>query len=217
VWVSIALAALVVGVPLLLALGGTDVLVARNVSPAFVPIIIAVAAGMTVPQRVRAGAVMGLLILSISLGIDLATAGEPKFGSEDWRGAARAADESRLTRAIVLTPEGGEAIFRYYSPDATTMPAVGRNVREIVEVGLPASSHGIGESPSPPRPESPQPPILGFRLVEYRRATTFTLVRFVSRVPRRVTPGELSRSILGSSQPSILLEPRKPARRTGHR
>jgi len=110
---SVALAA--IGIPLLLALvsPGKDYLLARNVLPALVPLLIAVAIGVTLPAARRIGNVIGATLLAYSLGFCIWASFSPDLQRPDWSAAAAELGEPRAPRAMV-TWTLGEASLRYY-------------------------------------------------------------------------------------------------------
>jgi hypothetical protein len=110
---SVSLAA--IGIPVLLALvsPGKDYLLARNVLPALVPLLIAVAVGVTLPAARRLGAVVGAALLVYSLGFCVWASFSPGLQRPDWSVAAARLGEPEAPRAMV-TWTLGEASLRYY-------------------------------------------------------------------------------------------------------
>jgi mannosyltransferase len=110
---SLALAA--IGIPLLLALlaPGKDFLLARNVLPALVPLLVAVAIGLTLPAARRLGLAIGTLLLAYSLGFCVWAAISPDLQRPDWDAVAAEIGEPQAPRATV-TWVLGEASLRYY-------------------------------------------------------------------------------------------------------
>ncbi len=110
---SVSLAA--VGVPLALALvaPGKDYVLARNLLPALVPLLLAVAIGLTLPAARRLGIVLGAALLAYSLGFCVWAGVSPDLQRPDWSAVAARLGEPRAPRAIV-TWALGEASLRYY-------------------------------------------------------------------------------------------------------
>jgi uncharacterized membrane protein len=110
---SAALAA--VGIPLLLALAspGKDYLLARNVLPALLPLLVAVAIGVTLPAARRLGSVIGAALLVYSFGFCLWASFSPAMQRPDWDVVAAKLGEPEAPRATV-TWALGEASLRYY-------------------------------------------------------------------------------------------------------
>jgi 4-amino-4-deoxy-L-arabinose transferase-like glycosyltransferase len=110
---SLSLAA--IGIPLLLALlaPGKDFLLARNVLPALVPLLVAVAIGLTLPAARRLGTAIGAVLLAYSLGFCIWASFSPDLRRPDWDTVAAEIGEPRAPRATV-TWVLGEASLRYY-------------------------------------------------------------------------------------------------------
>jgi 4-amino-4-deoxy-L-arabinose transferase-like glycosyltransferase len=110
---SLALAA--IGVPLLLALAssGKDFVLARNLLPALVPLLIAVAIGVTLPAARRLGAVIGAALVAYSFGFCVWASFSPDLQRPDWNAVAARIGEPTAPRATV-TWVLGEAPLRYY-------------------------------------------------------------------------------------------------------
>jgi mannosyltransferase len=143
---SLSLAA--VGIPLLLALlaPGKDFLLARNVLPALLPLLVAVAIGATLPAARRLGTAIGAVLLAYSLGFCVWANLSPDLQRPDWDVVAAEVGEPEAPRATV-TWVLGEASLRYYlSTEAIQVtPAEGYDwlVHEIDLVS-------DGEVPPPP-------------------------------------------------------------------
>jgi mannosyltransferase len=110
---SVALAA--IAIPLLLALisPGKDYVLARNLMPALVPLLVAVAIGLTLPAARRLGTVAGAALLAYSLGFCVWASLSPGLQRPDWSAVAAAIGEPTAPRATV-TWTLGEASLRYY-------------------------------------------------------------------------------------------------------
>jgi mannosyltransferase len=110
---SLSLAA--VGIPLLLALlaPSKDFLLARNVLPALVPLLIAIAIGLTLPAARRLGTAIGAVLLAYSLGFCVWASFSPDLQRPDWDVVAAKIGEPQAPRATV-TWALGEASLRYY-------------------------------------------------------------------------------------------------------
>jgi hypothetical protein len=109
----VALAA--IGIPLLLALAspGKDYVLARNVMPALVPLLVVVAIAATLPSARRLGAVLGGLLVAYSLGFCIWASASPDLQRPDWSAVASRVGEPSAPRAIV-TWTLGEASLRHY-------------------------------------------------------------------------------------------------------
>ncbi|MGN6257237.1 MAG: glycosyltransferase family 39 protein [Solirubrobacterales bacterium] len=145
----LAIGAVTIGVPVLLAIGpiDQDFVLARNLLPALVPLLIAVAIGVTVERARRLGAVIVVALLAYSLAFCVWVSADEGLQRPDWQAVADRLGEPEAPRATVLWTLG-EAPLRYYlSTGAIQLkPAEGYDwlVREIAFVS-------DGEAPPPPR------------------------------------------------------------------
>ncbi|HET7445940.1 MAG TPA: glycosyltransferase family 39 protein [Solirubrobacterales bacterium] len=113
--------AIALGIPVALALisSSKDYVLARNLLPALIPLLVVVAIGLTLPAAKRLGAIVAAGLVVYSLGFSIAASALPQFQRPDWDAVA-----SRLgppegphgapsPRAMV-TWTLGEAPLRYY-------------------------------------------------------------------------------------------------------
>jgi mannosyltransferase len=110
---SLALSA--IGIPLALALAspGQDFVLARNLLPALVPLLLAVAIGLTLLAARRLGTAVAALLLAYSLGFCVWASFSPHLQRPDWDTVAAEIGEPAASRATV-TWVLGEAPLRYY-------------------------------------------------------------------------------------------------------
>jgi mannosyltransferase len=147
--IPLAVGACAIAVPLLLALGpgGKDFVLARNLLPALVPLLLAVAIGLAVARARRLGSAVAALLLAYSFGFCVWAAASPELRKPDWEAVAERLGEPDGPRATV-TWVIGEAPLRYYlSTGAIQLkPSEGYEwlVREVNFVS-------IGAAPPPPR------------------------------------------------------------------
>jgi mannosyltransferase len=107
----LALGAIVIALPLAAAALGHDYILHRNVIGALVALTLAAAIGF---ERLRLGVPLVVGLCAIWVGITVATAGDPKYRREDWRGAAHA---TRGARAVMLVPRSSLPVMHYYRRD----------------------------------------------------------------------------------------------------
>jgi mannosyltransferase len=147
--VPLAVGGIALGIPLLLAIGSAskDFVLARNLLPALVPLLVVVAIGLTAERARRLGAVIAAALLAYSLAFCIWVNFEPELQRPDWNVVADRLGEPEAPRATVLWVLG-EAPLRYYlSTGAIQLkPVEGYDwlVREIDVVS-------DGEAPPPPR------------------------------------------------------------------
>jgi mannosyltransferase len=155
--IPLAVAATAILIPLLLAIGpgGKDFVLSRNLLPALVPLLCAVAVALAVRRAPLAGGAVAALLLVYSLGFSIWASASPDLQKPDWKAVADRLGEPEAPRATV-TWVIGLAPLRYYLEDGATQskpsegaiqlkPAEGYDwlVREVNFVSL-------GQEPAPP-------------------------------------------------------------------
>jgi mannosyltransferase len=168
--VLVGLAAAGFLVPVVLALGGADYLLPRNVIALYVPIVLVAAAGLAG----RLGFAGALVICAVAVVVNVEVATDVKLQRDDWRGAARALGRAPETRVVVVTPEYAKKPLRLYAGSLPPLPAGGADVREVdvIVYGRP--------------PKDPAPPP-GFAEVSRTRTPSYVLVRYRAPAPRHFT------------------------------
>jgi mannosyltransferase len=113
--VPLAVAALAIGVPLLLAVASVskDFVIARNLLPALVPLLLLVAVGLTVKRARRLGAALAAVLVAYSLVFSVWVNFDEELQRPDWQAVADHLGEPEAPRATVLWVLG-EAPLRYY-------------------------------------------------------------------------------------------------------
>jgi mannosyltransferase len=184
-----SIAACAVIVPVVLALAGTDYLVARNAIVAIPPAVICLAAGYAAS---RTGLFVGAALFVLSLAIGLSAALDPRYGRTDWRGVAQAIGRAPAQRALVVSPDIDATLWSIYVPGLSDAPDGRVDVREIVVAGL-ATQGGFSTGAVKPPTTAPGKPPAGFVLAGVRHTSTFVLVRYRSA---RSGPIAIPRAIL---------------------
>jgi len=197
-----SLAAVVVLAPVVLALLGTDYLIARNTIVAVVPAAVCVGAGYAT-GRLGVAAAAALCVLSAA--IALAPALDAIYGRTDWRGAAARLQPTDAPRAIVVTPYMSRTLWRPYLPGLQEASSPEATVQEIAAIGLATEGGYSAGAIAPPDVDVPRS-VPGFRVVEVERAPTYTLVRYRSDRPRRVPLSTLTGLALTDEPPGVLLQ-----------
>ncbi|MDX6668523.1 MAG: mannosyltransferase [Solirubrobacteraceae bacterium] len=159
--VGIAVAAGVV--PLVLAVLGADYLLPRNEIALYLPLVLAVAAGLGAAGRL--GIAGAAAICAVAITVNLEVTSDAKLQRDDWRGAARALGSAPEPRAIVVTPDYESKPLRLYARRLEPIPPQGTDVTQVVTV-----ANG--------RPPQAAPAPQGF--TEFSRTTTpsYVLVRY---------------------------------------
>jgi hypothetical protein len=191
------------GLTIAAALVGVDYVYTRNLAAAWVPVNVVLAAGFAATRAARVALVA---LCGLGAAIVIATAHDPKFEHDDWRGLARAIGTPVAGgRAIVATPSAAQRGLGYYRPASRLVTSPGSlRVAEIDAVALPGPFRRIGEKPRPPRPASPPPPP-GFVIVQRRTAGTYTLVRYRTRSGRPLPVDRLIGLSLDPGRDAIVL------------
>jgi mannosyltransferase len=168
----LAISAATVAIPLVLALlaPSKDYVLARNLLPALVPLLVAVGVAATLRGARRRSGLLGAALFVYSLGFCLVASFSPAFHRPDWEAVAAKLVEPEAPRAIVSWTLG-HASLRYYLSTGSfqARPSEGF-VWHVHEVDF------ISDGPAPPVPAE----LLGphFRQVGYVRAGRLHVRRY---------------------------------------
>ncbi len=201
---AVALAA--AGIPLLLAIGGLDYFLYKNVIAAAVAGSVLLGAGIAAS---RVGLGLGVALCALSLGVVVATSWEPKYRREDWRQVSEVIGEPRGPVAIVATPgePSRETLAVYSGAFRVEEPVV--RVREVIVIGAAKRPLGATEKPRTPRPaRAPPPPTPAFRLVQRYDDELFVLFRYRAPQPVPVSEARLRAMRVDDDPPQLLRIPR---------
>jgi mannosyltransferase len=198
----LALVAVTVFVPLALAVAvpGKDYVLARNLLPALVPLLVAVAIGTTLRGARRAGAALAGVLVAYSLGFCIFVSASPAWQRPDWRAVAARLGEPRAPRAIVLWTLGAASLRWYLSTGSFQVQASDEFAWSIHEAEF------VSDGPAPPVPRR----MLGprFRQVSYERVGRLYVRRYALPGPD-LAPLRLRRirgADLGFRSNSVLLD-----------
>ena len=165
---------------------GADYLVAKNLLPALVPLVVTVSAGFGARAAGGAGllAAGGLAALSTAAVVLTATRGD--LQRSDWRGLAAALGQAREPRMIVAPHNAGDPLG-FYLRNARPARAATASVREVILVGWVPPAELTASLPE------------GFRRTEQRTLRPFGMAVF--RAPRRarLSPKDLSLTDVGAA------------------
>jgi mannosyltransferase len=204
--VAAAIAAFVFAVPLALGLVGQDYFLSRNEMPAFVPVIIVIAAACAAPRAPRAGAALAAAVLALFCitAVDVQT--HPYLQRPNWRAVARSLGPAAGVRAILAADSTTADALKIYLPGVSWIQSRSRRMRisEIDIVGatkrlpLLALVHPRSEGGSEgrhqrgsPLPRRSAPP--GARLLARYRVANWIVARFALIRPRRLSIAALTR------------------------
>jgi mannosyltransferase len=137
-----------VGVPVALALlsASKDFVIARNVIPALVPLLVAIAIALTMPEARRLGALIAGGLLAYSLAFCIWASASPDLQRPDWHAVADRLGESTAPRATV-TWTLGEAPLRFYLSSGAIQLKASEGYEWLVRE---VSFVSEGEVPPPP-------------------------------------------------------------------
>jgi mannosyltransferase len=199
-----ALASAVILVPLLLAVAGRDYLVPRNLTPAWIPLAIVLAAACTLPRARLAGAALAALVLGGFVYAGIRIDHDSAYQRPNWRGVAAALGPASGSRAVVAY-DGGFAA----QPLAIYLPRVpwsfsgetGGNPVTVSEVDVIGNVYQA----------SPRVLPSGARRISSRTVDGFLVDRFALDPAWTATPaaiGARAGSLLGppSGVPAVLLQ-----------
>jgi 4-amino-4-deoxy-L-arabinose transferase-like glycosyltransferase len=161
--IPLALAAVTVVVPVVIGLldSSKDYVLARNLMPALVPLLVAVAVGFTLPSARRRGTALAAVLVVYSLGFSIWASLSPALQRPNWESVATAIGEPATPRAMV-TWTLGEASLRYYlSTESFQVQASDGLDWWVGEIDF------ISDGPAPPPPVRLLGP--GFREIGYER------------------------------------------------
>jgi hypothetical protein len=172
---ALVVASATVLLALLAAAVGKDYVLARNLLPALVPLLAAVAIGLSGRGAGRIGLALGGALIAYWLAFAIYVDARPRLQRPDWRDLAADIGPAQGPREIVTSGQGTVPL-RYYLPGRTVElhdphppPAV-REV-DVVSVGVPPPRAGTGLPPE-------------FRSAGQQTEETVTVTRY--RAPRAV-------------------------------
>ena len=198
----LTVAAATVVLPLVLAVlvPSKDFVFARNLLPALVPLLAAVAIAVTMPSARRLGAVLGGALFAYSLAFCIWASVSLGLQRPDWDAVASRLGEPSAPRAMV-TWTLGEASLRYYLPPGPIQAFASEGFRWFVhEIDF------ISDGPAPPVPMR----LLGprFRQVGYERVGRLYIRRYELPGPdlARLRLGIVRRAELNFHSNGVLLD-----------
>jgi mannosyltransferase len=200
--ILLALGAVTFAMPLVIGLldPSKDYVLARNLLPALVPLLVAVAIGFTLPAARRRGVALAAILVAYSLGFSIWASLSPALQRPHWDAVASAIGEPTTPRAMV-TWTLGAASLRYYLSTGSfqVQPSDGFNWW-VGEVDF------ISDGSAPPPPVRLLGP--GFREVGYEKVGRLYVRRFATAGPelRRLRLGTIRDAKLGFRTNGVLLD-----------
>jgi mannosyltransferase len=183
-----ALAVVGLVIPVLLAAGGLDYILSRNLIAVVLPLALVLALGLARIGRVGLGVLVAFVAIGVAVVVVVDTS--PRYQRDNWRGAIHAATRGgQEPRALVVNSTVGTTMFAVYAPRAFPLPPPGTPVREVDVVVMAARPSGKGlVLPPIPAPA----PIPGFSLAERKVTDTYALLRYQAPTPAAVTQAQLA-------------------------
>ena len=191
--------------PLVVGLLGQDYFLSRNVMPAVVPFVVALAAACAVPRaRLLGGALLAaLLAMFVFAAVRVQT--HPYLERPSWGEVARALGPAAVPRAVFASDGATADPLKIYLPGAAwgEPPARELTIREVDVVGTTKRLPLVSDHPTAhaarttvtrrpvgrPMPANRAPP--GARLLRRFRLGTWVIARFRLRRPLTATIGRL--------------------------
>jgi mannosyltransferase len=185
-----AIAAAGVALPLALSVTGViDVFNGRNVVAAWLPAVVAVAAGLGAPAARRAGVAAAVALCALSLAVVAGVLADARYQRDDWRGVADTV-EGLPGRPLVATVDDGAAPLSLYLPGRAVEGRAFR-ARELAIVTL--GERRTGRTPLPPPVPRAAPP--GFRFAGSQTHGQYAVTTFVAPRSQAVTERALGRLV----------------------
>jgi mannosyltransferase len=202
-----AVSAFVFLAPLAVAVAGQDYFLSRNVIPAFVPLVVLVAAACSAPRARRAGGIVAVALLGLFCFASFDVQTHAYLQRPRWRDVARSLGPGKLPRVILAANGTTADALKIYVPGASWSTRLARRtlIREIDVVGATKRLRLIGH-PQPslrgavvirratkgsPVPRSVAP--AGTILVARFRVANWVVARFALTHPRRLSANQLAR------------------------
>ena len=195
------LAAVAILLPALLAVTHlVDVFNGRNVTAAWIPCAIVVAAGLGARGASRPGALIGGGLCLLSLLVVVSVDAIPGYQRDNWRGVASVLETPAAGRVIV-GPELSFPPLSVYLPTVKVTKSGELSARELDFVNL--RTRRTGRSPLPAVVPSAAPS--GFKLAGVKRTETYAVSRFLAPRATPITARTL-RHMLGEPEAEIMLQ-----------
>ncbi|MFL5332816.1 MAG: hypothetical protein ACJ8H8_06475, partial [Geminicoccaceae bacterium] len=185
--------------PLLLKAAGLDYFAAYNLQALWVPLAVALAAGLGAARAGWLGAGLAAALCACFVAVVLEVDATPALQRYDFRGVADALGPPSRARALVVSPQVGGHPLQAYRPRLVPYPLSGEPVAEVDLVGMHSQDGSTLDRPA-------RPPAPGFALAGVVRRDTFTLVRYRAQRPVRLPALQLYARTLGEPPAAVLLE-----------
>ncbi len=166
----VAAATVLAPIAIALAAPGKDYVLARNLMPALVPLLVAAAIGATLAGARRAGALLGAALFACSLALSVWASASPALQRPNWDAVAARLGEPARPRAIVSWTLGLAPLRHYLDSRPFQTVQSERYPWYVHEVDF------VSIGPAPPIPRGRLAP--GMRRVGYERVGELYLRRY---------------------------------------
>jgi mannosyltransferase len=188
--IALAVGLCAIVLPLLLALGGLDYLLTRNVIMALVPLLIALACGLAARHAGRVGIAVAVAICALSL-VPIAAVGmEARLQRPSWRTLVDALGRVTQPRAVEVAGGYRAQPLKLYLSHVSYLGRRSAFLRELDFVGFhPPSGSGCWWGSACELPDAiprRSSPLRGFSIAGRRKVGIFEFVRLRSTSPRLV-------------------------------
>lgn len=211
-WVMLAVSAVSLGIPILVALAGQDYVITRNVIASLLPLALVAAAGGASPRVGRVGYLLAASLVAVSLANIALVATDEQLRRVEWKDAARLLGEPQRDRLVIawgeyrLAPLGEmlRAAERVGEASVVELSQI-----DILRFQRPAGqiSCWSGAACNMVPVASPrQPPAAGFSLRERRQDGLFEVYRFTASEPRRIRIRDVLASLTERGAPYVWLQ-----------
>lgn len=179
--------------PVALALLGADYVLARNLLPAFVPLVIVAACGLGAHRAGRLGVGLAASLCAVLVAFTVYSQARVALRHDDWRDAAHDLGTSPTDRLIVAPFLGDNPLEYYLSGDTIRVRRFDGRIRQVDLVGY-----------GPPRWRPPLPS--AFLARNHLRAGYFTVTVYEAPRPLTVKLGAANgRPLVGNKRLALLL------------
>ena len=198
----LAIAAATLSAPLALALlvPGKDYVIARNLLPALVPLLVVLAIASTLRRARRAGPVVASVLVAYSLAFSVWASFSPTLQRPDWEAVATRLGEPTAPRATVLWTLGAASLRWYLSTSSFQVQPSDGYTWTVHEVNF------VSDGSAPPVPAR----LLGprFRQVGYERVGRLHMRRYALPGPdlAHLRLRDIRHADLGFRSNSVLLD-----------
>lgn len=176
-----------------LAIAGPDYLLARNLLPAYVPLVLVVACGLGARRAGWRGTAVAAALCALLASIAVYSETRSSLRNDDWRGVAESLAPGAGARLIVAPFLGDDPLIYYLGDGVRRDNSFAGRVRQILVVGY-----------GPPRGRGGVP--RDFARRSERRVGYFSVTAYRAPRPERVRGQQLATLDVGSAKAAVLVD-----------